>query len=75
MVAEDLNTFEIHKLERTAVGMKKAEDEPVTRIECGSEEEKMEWVSAINDEVKDLKFFANRLSREFSSSEASLITV
>ena len=75
VVAEDLNTFEIHKLERTAVGMKKAEDEPVARIECRSEEEKIEWVSAINDEVKDLKFFAKRLSSEFSFSEASLITV
>ena len=48
MVAEDLNTFEIHGLERTAVGMKEAEDEPVTRIECLSEEEKIEWVRAIN---------------------------
>ena len=75
MIADDLNTFEIHRLERTAVGMKEAEDEPVTRIECGSEEEKIQWVRVINDEVKDLKFFAKRLSREFSSSEASLITI
>ena len=75
VIAEDPNTFEIHRLERTAVGMKEAEDEPVTRIECASEEEKIEWVSTINVEVKDLKFFAKRLSREFSSSESSLITV
>ena len=75
VIAEDLNTFEIHRLSRTAVGMKEAEDEPVTRIECASEEEKIEWVSAINVEVKDLKFFAKRLSQEFSSSLTSLITI
>ena len=75
VIAGDPNTFEIHRLELTAVGMKEAEDEPVTRIECGSEEEKIDWVSAINNEVRDLKFFAKRLSREFSLSEASLVTI
>ena len=75
IIANDLNTFEIHRLELTAGRMREAEDEPVTRIECGSEEEKIEWVSAINVEVKDLKVFAGRLSREFSSSKASLVTI
>ena len=50
----------------------KVEDEPDT---CLSEEEKIEWVTAINVEVKDLKFFAKRLSQEFSSSLTSLITI
>ena len=75
MIADDLNTFEIHRLERTAVGMKESEYEPVTRIKCLSEEEKIKWVSTINVEVKDLKFFAKRLSQEFSSSVTSLLTI
>ena len=37
--------------------MKEAEDEEVTRIECGSEKENIEWVSAMNVEVKYLQFF------------------
>jgi hypothetical protein len=40
-----------------------------------SEEELIEWITAINVEVKDLKFFANRLSQEFSSSVTLLITI
>ena len=73
MIADDISTFEIHRLERTTVGMKEIENEPVTRIECESEEEKDEWVGAINVEVKELRCLAKRLSGEFSYSQASLI--
>ena len=62
-------------MELTAVGKEQAEEDPVTRIECVSEEDKLEWVTAINAEVDDLVIFAKSLSREFSSSEASLNTI
>ena len=62
-------------MQLTKVGIKEADDEKVTRIECDSEEDNVEWVTAINAEVKDLVIFAKRLSREFSSSEASLLTI
>ena len=74
-VSVNPSTFEIQRMELTAVGITEAEEEPGTRIECVSEEDKLEWVTAINAEVDDLVIFAQRLSREFSSSEASLITI
>ena len=67
--------FEIDRLERIEFGMKEAEYGPVTRIECLSEEDKDDWVTAVNTEVKDLIFFGKRLSGEFSDSKVSLITI
>jgi hypothetical protein len=45
--------------------MKEAEEDAVTRIECGSKKEKIKHVSCINVEVKDLQ-----LSYSFQESYA-----
>eukprot|EP00092_Neocalanus_flemingeri_P027093 GFUD01029380.1.p1 GENE.GFUD01029380.1~~GFUD01029380.1.p1 ORF type:complete len:410 (+),score=112.23 GFUD01029380.1:121-1350(+) len=74
-VGEDQNTFEVHKLENVKVSVM---EEPNTsesksdtksgvimRLECQSEEDKDDWVRAINNEVKQLRSMAKTLSRQF----------
>ena len=66
VIADDENTFEIHKLEHlkdhssnaTAGGI-------VMRLECKSEERKNEWVKAINSEVKHLRSMTRSISNQF----------
>ena len=68
IVAEDENTFEIHKLEcekdryRTA---DKTRGGILMQIECESEDKKNEWVKAINSEVKHLRSTARNISDRF----------
>ena len=70
------STFIIRKTEISSDKRKETEDEGVTKIECESREETVEWVGAINTEVKDLVSFARRLSSsDFSASLASLVSL
>ena len=68
VVAEDLSTFEIQKLELTKVGLREVKNDkktgPVTRIECASEDVKDEWVNTFNVELKELRSMARSLSME-----------
>ena len=73
-VVDKPSTFIIQRIERTAYGMKEEEDGQVTKIECESKQEKVEWATALDTEVKDLIFFSKRLTREYSSSTVSLNT-
>ena len=76
-IGDDLNTFEVHKLENVKVG-KSVIGEPNTsdgksdtksgvimRLECESEDNKDDWVRAINNEVKQLRSMAKTLSSQF----------
>eukprot|EP00092_Neocalanus_flemingeri_P023363 GFUD01025330.1.p1 GENE.GFUD01025330.1~~GFUD01025330.1.p1 ORF type:complete len:304 (+),score=83.11 GFUD01025330.1:249-1160(+) len=74
-VGEDQNTFEIHKLEHVKVAVmeetntsKSKSDTKsgvIMRLECQSEENKDDWVRAINNEVKQLRSMAKTLSSQF----------
>eukprot|EP00092_Neocalanus_flemingeri_P006754 GFUD01007296.1.p1 GENE.GFUD01007296.1~~GFUD01007296.1.p1 ORF type:complete len:191 (+),score=49.79 GFUD01007296.1:70-573(+) len=76
-VADDLNTFEVHKLENIKIGITvNGQSNPtdnksdtkngvIMRIECESEDEKDDWVKAINSEVKQLRSMAQTLSSQF----------
>ena len=73
----DLNTFEIHKLElvkvdisvmgepNTSDGKSDTKSGAIMRIECKSEDDKDDWVRAINIEVKQLRSMAKTLSSQF----------
>ena len=76
-IGDDLNTFEVHKLENVKVGISVMGDTHnsdsrsdtksgvIMRIECQSEDIKDDWVRAINNEVKQLRFMAKTLSSQF----------
>ena len=71
-VAGHDNVFEIHKLEEANISSAdssvqsesrhKCEEVVIMRLECKSEEEKNEWVKALNKEVKQLRTMAKNLS-------------
>ena len=73
VIADDETTFEVHKLEhikdinRDAVKNEaQAGDNKVSgivmRLQCDSEENKNDWVKAINSEVKQLRNAAKTIS-------------
>lgn len=76
-IGEDLNIFEIHKLEDVKCGISvmrepnksdgKGDTKSVVamRLECVSEDEKEGWVRAINSEIKQLRHMAKTLSNHF----------
>ena len=76
-IGDDLNTFEVHRLEHVKVGISvmgepktsdgKSDSKSVVimRLECQSEDEKNEWVRAINSEVKLLRAMAKTLASQF----------
>ena len=74
-IGEDLNIFEIHKLEDVKCGISvmrepninKVDTKSVVamRLECLSEDKKEEWVRAINSEIKQLRHMAKTLSSQF----------
>ena len=76
-IGDDLNTFEVHKLEHvkagisvmgkpnTSDGKSDTKSVAIMRLECQSEDEKDEWVRAINSEVKLLRSLAKTLSSQF----------
>jgi len=66
---ENLNTFEIHKLEELKAGASlfgegenNSKSAVIMRIECKSEKDKDNWVKNINKEVKQLRTMARTLS-------------
>ena len=71
-IGEDLNLFEVHKLEDVGVGVdhKTSDDTDDTnsavmmRLECKSESEKNNWVKSINTEIKQLRTMAKALSSQ-----------
>jgi len=77
-IADNLNTFEVHKLENIKVGIsvmgqqtpienkKDTKSGVVMRLECESEKVKDDWVRAINTEVKQLRNMARSLSSQFT---------
>ena len=71
VIAQDDKTFEIHQLSNTNMtkSMRDAEDDVknqiLLRLRCRTEEDKDEWVKAINKEVKELKSTMKNLSRAF----------
>ena len=68
IVAEDENTFEIHKLEHEMDRYRtpdKTKGGILMQIECESEDKKNEWVKAINSEVKHLRSTARNFSDRF----------
>ena len=69
VIADDLNTFEVHKLEHLKFGIGESKNENksgiIMRLECDSEETKDEWVKAINNEVKLLRSAAKSISSNF----------
>ena len=74
-IGEDLNLFEVHKLEdmgmaglehRTSDASDDTEgDVVIMRIECQSEGEKNSWVRSINTEIKQLRTMVKTLSSQF----------
>jgi len=76
-IGEDLNLFEVHKLEDVKVGISgigdlntsdvsdDTEGAVIMRLECQSENEKNSWVRAINTEIKQLRTMAKTLSSQF----------
>ena len=76
-IGDDLNTFEVHKLEHvkidisvmgepnTSDGKSDTKNGVIMRLQCESEENKDDWVRAINNEVKQLRSMAKTLSRQF----------
>ena len=76
-IGEDLNIFEVHKLEDAKCGISvmreasnsdgKGDTQSVVamRLECLSEDEKESWVKAINSEIKQLRHMAKTLSNHF----------
>ena len=68
VVAEDEVTFEIHKLEQLkGRSSNNTKGGILMRLECESEENKNEWVKAINSEVKHLRSIANNISDQLWS--------
>ena len=75
-IGEDLNLFEVHKLEDVKVGLEHkssdASDDTnsavMMRIECQSEVEKNNWVRSINTEIKQLRTMAKNLSSQLLMS-------
>jgi hypothetical protein len=66
VVADDENTFEVHKLEHLkAESSDDTKGGIVMRIVCESEDFKNEWVKAINSEVKLLRSTAKSISNQF----------
>jgi len=77
-IADNLNTFEVHKLENIKVGIsvmgqqtpsvhkKDTKSGVIMRLECESENVKDDWVRAINSEVKQLRNMARSLSSQFT---------
>ena len=69
VIADDLNTFEVHKLEHLKLGIGESKSENksgmIMRLECDSEDTKDEWVKAINNEVKLLRSTAKNISSNF----------
>ena len=71
VIAHDDKTFEIHQINNTNMtkSMRDVEDDAkdqiLLRLRCRTEEEKDEWVKAINMEVKELKSTMKNLSRAF----------
>ena len=66
VVAEDENTFEVHKLEHLkAASTDDTKGGIVMRLECESEDVKNEWVKAINSEVKHLRSTVKSISNQF----------
>ena len=72
-VADDLNTFEVHKLENvvTVTGQSITSDDKsdikngvIMRLECESEDVKDDWVKSINSEIKQLRSMARILSSQ-----------
>ena len=73
-IGEDLNLFEVHKLEDVGVGIgvdhKTSDGNDDTnsvvmmRLECQSESEKNNWVKSINTEIKQLRTMAKALSSQ-----------
>lgn len=75
-IADNLNTFEVHKLENIKVGIavmglpsvlnpkRDLKSGLIMRLECESETEKNHWVKAINYEVKQLRTMAKNLSSQ-----------
>jgi hypothetical protein len=72
-IGEDLNIFEIHKLEDIKCGISMMREASsgdtksvvAMRLECLSEDEKEVWVRAINSEIKQLRHMAKTLSSQF----------
>ena len=71
MIADDETTFEVHKLEHIKdIGAAKNDTQTgdnrvsgiVMRLQCDSEENKNDWVKAINSEVKQLRNAAKTIS-------------
>ena len=66
VVANDENTFEVHKLEHLkAESTDDTKGGIVMRLECESEDVKNEWVKAINSEVKHLRSTVKSISNQF----------
>ena len=75
VVADNPNTFEIHKLEHLKDTQERKMNHEKTenvntntiimRLECESEEEKDDWVKAINREVKTLRSKVDRKRIQF----------
>jgi len=69
VIADDVNTFEIHKLEhlKSAADLSKSDTKSgiIMRLECESEVEKDKWVKAINSEVKQLRTTAKKISNQY----------
>ena len=66
VVADDENTFEVHKLEHLkTVSTDDTKGGIVMRLKCESEDVKNEWVKAINSEVKHLRSTVKSISNQF----------
>ena len=66
VVADDENTFEVHKLEHLkAESSDDTKGGIVMRLKCESEDVKNEWVKAINSEVKHLRSTATFITNQF----------
>ena len=77
-IADNLNTFEVHKLENIKVdisvtGQSKPSEHKkdiksgvIMRLECESENVKADWVRSINSEIKQLRSMARSLSSQFT---------
>ena len=69
VIADNPNTFEIHKLEHLKVsrGEPKSDHKSgiIMRLECESQDKKDEWVKAINSEVKQLSSTSNHIGNQF----------
>ena len=65
-MASNENTFEVHKVEHVKVaGQRDSKAGIIMRLECESEEEKNDWVKAINVEVKHLRSSVKTMANQF----------